>query len=162
MRMMIPHHEGGIAMARDAIGKATSPELRKLAQSIATTQQKEIEKMKGWLVKWYGDSAAVDAPGMGGRVGGGKVMKGDMIGKMSELNRMMAAELGAKDSAYDSRFIDIMSAHHESAIAMARDAAAKGTHPELKALAAGMAAAQEKEIASMQGETARKGSSEGQ
>ena len=151
IRMMIPHHEGGIAMAKDAVAKAMSPELRRLAQSMASSEQSEIDRMKGWLVKWYGDSAGVAAPGMGGRVGGGTVMKGDMIGKMTELNRMMVEQLGAKDSAYDSRFIDIMTSHHESAVAMSRDAAAKGSHAELKALAASMAAAQEKEIATMGG-----------
>ncbi len=51
---MIPHHEGAIAMAKDALKKTSRPELKKLAQNIITAQEKEITMLKEWRTKWYG------------------------------------------------------------------------------------------------------------
>ena len=54
IQMMIPHHQGAVDMADLALSKATHPELKKLAQSIKTSQTQEIQEMKGWYKKWYG------------------------------------------------------------------------------------------------------------
>ena len=51
--MMIPHHEGAIMMAKDAMQKTQRPELRKLAAEIIASQEKEIELMKKWRSEWY-------------------------------------------------------------------------------------------------------------
>ncbi|MBW4519123.1 MAG: DUF305 domain-containing protein [Scytolyngbya sp. HA4215-MV1] len=50
---MIPHHEGAIVMARDALGKSKRSEIQKLAQAIITSQQTEIDQMKAWRAAWY-------------------------------------------------------------------------------------------------------------
>jgi uncharacterized protein (DUF305 family) len=50
---MIPHHEGALVMAKDALGKTNRPEMKKLSQDILTSQQKEIEQMKQWRKAWY-------------------------------------------------------------------------------------------------------------
>ncbi|MBW4633048.1 MAG: DUF305 domain-containing protein [Iphinoe sp. HA4291-MV1] len=50
---MIPHHEGAITMAQDALSKSKRPEIKKLAQNIITSQQKEIDQMKQWRQAWY-------------------------------------------------------------------------------------------------------------
>ena len=50
---MIPHHEGAITMAKDALSKSRRPEIKKLAQDILTSQQKEINQMKQWRQAWY-------------------------------------------------------------------------------------------------------------
>ncbi|BAZ21361.1 hypothetical protein NIES4073_22390 [Kalymmatonema gypsitolerans NIES-4073] len=50
---MIPHHEGAVTMAQDALSKSKRPEIKKLAQSIISSQQKEIEQMKQWRQAWY-------------------------------------------------------------------------------------------------------------
>lgn len=47
--MMIPHHQGGIDMAKVLLVKGTDPEMRRLAQAIITDQQNEIELMQLWL-----------------------------------------------------------------------------------------------------------------
>jgi uncharacterized protein (DUF305 family) len=52
--MMIPHHEGAISMAQQALAQAEHPEIRTLAQSVVTTQQTEIVEMQGYLRDWYG------------------------------------------------------------------------------------------------------------
>jgi uncharacterized protein (DUF305 family) len=53
MDAMIVHHEGAIIMAQDALKKSQRPEMKKLAQEIITSQQKEIDQMKQWRQAWY-------------------------------------------------------------------------------------------------------------
>ncbi len=50
--MMIPHHEGAIAMAQDALQKAEHQEIKALAQKIIDDQQKEIVQLKQWRQAW--------------------------------------------------------------------------------------------------------------
>jgi len=50
--MMIPHHEGAVEMAREALAKSQRPEVKKLAQEIIDAQQQEIDMMKRWTAEW--------------------------------------------------------------------------------------------------------------
>jgi uncharacterized protein (DUF305 family) len=56
--MMIPHHQGAITMAKDALQKSQHPEIKKMAQNIIDSQQKEIDNLKTWRKKWYGSAAS--------------------------------------------------------------------------------------------------------
>ncbi|EKF05287.1 hypothetical protein FDUTEX481_01458 [Tolypothrix sp. PCC 7601] len=50
---MIPHHEGAVTMAKDALQKTKRPEMKKLAQAIIKAQDAEINQMKQWRKAWY-------------------------------------------------------------------------------------------------------------
>jgi uncharacterized protein (DUF305 family) len=50
---MIPHHEGALVMAKDALAKSDRPEIKQLAQAILDSQQQEIDQMQQWKKEWY-------------------------------------------------------------------------------------------------------------
>lgn len=54
LEMMIPHHEGAIAMAKAELDRGEDPQLQKLAERIVSAQEREIEAMREHL----GDPAA--------------------------------------------------------------------------------------------------------
>ena len=49
VRLMLPHHQGAIAMATTQLLYGTDPQMRRLAQEIITDQQSEIALMHLWL-----------------------------------------------------------------------------------------------------------------
>jgi uncharacterized protein (DUF305 family) len=51
---MIPHHEGAIAMAKEARDKASHAELKTLADNIVTAQEGEIAQLTKWKRDWFG------------------------------------------------------------------------------------------------------------
>ncbi len=53
LNAMIPHHEGAVVMAQDALSKSKRPEIKKLAQEIITSQKAEIKQMQQWKQAWY-------------------------------------------------------------------------------------------------------------
>ncbi|MBW4677822.1 MAG: DUF305 domain-containing protein [Desmonostoc geniculatum HA4340-LM1] len=50
---MIPHHEGAVKMAQDALTKSKRPEIKQLAQQIIKAQDTEIKQMQQWRKSWY-------------------------------------------------------------------------------------------------------------
>ncbi len=48
---MIPHYRGAVAMAQVGLKYGKDPQMRKLAQNIIASQNKEIASMKAWQVK---------------------------------------------------------------------------------------------------------------
>lgn len=67
LRMMIPHHQGGVEMAEAALERTDRPEVRRLAGAIINTQQAEIEWMQTLLQRMGQQRAASGAttPGQG-------------------------------------------------------------------------------------------------
>src|SRR5690348_15103324 len=49
VRLMLPHHQAAIDMAKTQLLYGKDPQMRRLAQEIITDQQLEIELMRRWL-----------------------------------------------------------------------------------------------------------------
>jgi uncharacterized protein (DUF305 family) len=49
VRLMIPHHQAAVDMARIQLVYGKDPQMRVLAQKIITDQESEIALMHGWL-----------------------------------------------------------------------------------------------------------------
>ena len=67
LRMMTPHHQGAVVMARYELKHGDDPALKTLARNITTAQQREIRAMR----KHLGDSAGAMHEGSGGTHGSG-------------------------------------------------------------------------------------------
>lgn len=53
LRLMIAHHRDGVMMAKMATTNAAHAEVKNLAQSIITAQEKEIAQMQKWQQDWF-------------------------------------------------------------------------------------------------------------
>lgn len=141
---MIPHHQGAIAMAKEALQKSQRPEIKTLAQNIIKAQNREEnELMRKWRAAWY--PQASETP-MAYDSQQNKMMP---MSAEQKNNMMMQMDLGAADADFDLRFMEAMIPHHEGAIAMAKDALNKAQHPEVKQLANDIIASQQAEIDQM-------------
>jgi uncharacterized protein (DUF305 family) len=54
VRLMLPHHQAAVEMAKGHLLCAKDPFLRRLAQEIITDQQSEIDLMERWLARRQG------------------------------------------------------------------------------------------------------------
>lgn len=133
-QMMIPHHRQAVEMADLAVGRAADQEIKDLAAKIKAAQDPEIQTMQGWLQEW----------GKPLPTGG---MDHAMPGIMSEDDMKKLA--AAKGAAFDRMFAELMIAHHNGAIEMARTEQQQGADPEAKELAKAIETAQQTEVAQM-------------
>ena len=93
--------------------------------------------MKAWREKWFAGkppSINMEMPGMMDS------LKGINMKKMETANGKLL----------DLRFLDMMTAHHEGALTMAKEALDKAEHTEIKTLASQIIKAQEAEVEQMQ------------
>lgn len=145
--MMIPHHESIIALAEVALPELSDPRLIQVAESIIASQGDEIDELTSLRDAWYPDAEPVSMeammamPGMGGT-------------DMTHMDQMMSAEwqvraFCAADNK-DLAFIEQTIPHHQMAIDVSVAALDHAVHPELKAIAEDVIAAQEAEIAELE------------
>ena len=52
IKQMMPHHDGAIAMAQEAVKRSQKDEVKTLAGIIINEQQGEIDEMKRWQGEW--------------------------------------------------------------------------------------------------------------
>ncbi len=57
VRLMQPHHQAAIEMAKAELMNGHDPQMRRLAQEIITDQQSELELMQRWLKQQAQDSS---------------------------------------------------------------------------------------------------------
>lgn len=131
---MIPHHEGAIAMAELAPGRAQRPEIRRLARDIRTAQQGEIGVLSSVQDDLKKEDGVVADIGSGA---GHETTKSDL-------------EMLREASDFDRMFIEMMIPHHRAAIDMAAVESRNGDNPRLKKLARSIVGAQEREIKQME------------
>ena len=62
VKLMIPHHQAAIDMAKTQLLYGKDPQMRRLAQEIITDQQSEIELMNLWLKQNGLESPRVTQP----------------------------------------------------------------------------------------------------
>ncbi|MFD4372923.1 DUF305 domain-containing protein [Streptomyces sp. NPDC058486] len=132
-QMMIPHHEQALEMAKLADGRASDAGVKEIVAAVEKAQDPEIKKMKAWLKGWGKPESA----GMGH----------SMAGMMSEQDMKDLA--AAKGEDFDRTFAELMIAHHEGAVEMAKDEQKNGRNPEAKALAGEVVRTQAAEIAEL-------------
>ncbi len=140
---MIPHHEGAVVMAQEALQKSTRSEIQQLAEAIIQAQDQEISAMKAWRTDWYPNVS--EEPVMySAEMGHTMPMTEEMRSAM-----MMAGDLGTADEQFDLRFLQAMIPHHQGAIDMAQQVLEKSDRPPVKELAQGIIDSQQKEIDQM-------------
>ncbi|GAA3985621.1 DUF305 domain-containing protein [Thermobifida alba] len=139
-QMMIPHHEQAVEMSRLAVERAGA-DVRELAEQIEAAQGPEIEQMTTLLESW-GEEPAGGGHGMPHADHG-------MPGMMSD--EQMTELRGLQGDAFDTRFLEMMIAHHEGAVEMAEQELADGVNPEARQLARDIVETQEAEIEQMRG-----------
>ncbi|MEU8617246.1 DUF305 domain-containing protein [Streptomyces sp. NPDC048623] len=131
-QMMIPHHEQALEMAKLADGRAEDAEIKKIVGAIEKAQDPEIQKMQSWLKAW-GRPEAMEG-GSGHSMGG---MMSD-----TEMKDLAAA----KGKEFDRTFAELMIAHHEGAVSMAKTEQTSGADPEAKKVADDVVRTQTAEI----------------
>jgi uncharacterized protein (DUF305 family) len=124
---MIGHHAMAVDMSEMAREKATHDELRQAAGEIIRTQSAEIRRMRGWLREWYGQRRV--RPELGH----------EEMAQMEELEQ-------ATGSAFEIRFLALMTVHHTLAVERAQIALERAKHPRIRKLARAIVRAQQREI----------------
>lgn len=133
-QMMVPHHRQAIVMSDEAATRASSPQVKSLAEKIKNAQQPEIDTMTGWLQAW----GRPTRPRRGMHMAEGMMSEQDM-NKLGSLS----------GRPFDRMFLQMMIKHHQGAISMAETEKEQGADPDAKALAASIISSQSTEIARM-------------
>jgi uncharacterized protein (DUF305 family) len=50
---MIPHHQGAVTIAQDALSQSKRPEIQTLSNDTIASQKSEISQMEQWRKAWY-------------------------------------------------------------------------------------------------------------
>ncbi|WP_439658969.1 DUF305 domain-containing protein [Lentzea sp. HUAS TT2] len=123
LQMMLPHHQQGVEMVALAKDRAQNEELRMLAAAIEKTQATEAGTMKDWLTSW---GEPLTAP-PDSHTGHGGMRQSDPE-EVARLSALRGAE-------FDQRLLNVMIAHQDDAVQMARWETGSGANQEVKDLA---------------------------
>lgn len=130
LRMMSDHHEGLVAMATEAMNKASTPEAQGDAHNLHTEQAAERDTMVSMIRSFYAEAHTPT-----------------VMPKNKAQNDSLRALSGKE---YDRKFYQLVVAHHREGIAMMDSVMASLTRPEVKRMTEKMRAEQQKEIQEFQ------------
>jgi uncharacterized protein (DUF305 family) len=148
-RDMRVHHAQAVQMAMTVRDLTQDEATRRLAYDIATTQQEQTGRMAGWLQLW-GRPLASERPVMQwmspGAMGahGVHAATGLMPGMATQEQLDTLDTLRGRDA--EVLFLQLMITHHESGVAMARDAQNRAGVQQVRDLARTMVEGQSSEI----------------
>lgn len=139
IEMMIPHHQGAIAMARIAKHEAQNEELQNMAEEMIDEQRGEIRTLKRWFNQWdYDHEMRMSWRDMS------MTMQGHS--QPMTMDEMVDMLRDAEGMEFDMMFIDMMIPHHQGAIDMAKVALTNAKHQEIKDMAQMIITSQQEEI----------------
>ncbi|MFI8100786.1 DUF305 domain-containing protein [Streptomyces sp. NPDC086023] len=137
---MIPHHRQAVMMADMAETRASSGDVKTLAEEIKKAQEPEIATMSAWLTAW-GEEVPQGMDGMD---------HGDASSMPGMMNDQQMDDMrGASGKAFDTMFLTRMIEHHEGAVTMAETEKKEGTYGPARELADDIITAQKAEITQM-------------
>lgn len=122
---MIPHHEGGIDMAKAIIKYGTNEDVKKIAQNIVTSQEAQIPLMQQLKAKFEKEPLST------------KEDSQNYIKNYNEIKSTMFKEMESVPLTVsaDETFLRQMIYHHEGAIAMSKNILKYTQNAKLKSLA---------------------------
>ena len=140
-QMMIIHHVGTTDMAGLAQQASMNGQVRELAERINAAQGPEINQMRGWLETW-GESLPENSD-MSGMAHDGMGLGGlDQEAAMNALLKLEGTE-------FDKKFLSLMVAHHQGALAIATQQVNEGQNAEAIEQAKSVIDVHQSEIAEM-------------
>ncbi|MFD3517861.1 DUF305 domain-containing protein [Streptomyces sp. NPDC058657] len=150
-RDMAAHHQQAVEMSFVVRDRTRDADVRRLAYDIANTQANQRGMLLGWLDLWgLPKIASPDVPAMGwmGHADHAGVPEPKEDGLMPGMaTRAELAALGrASGKQAEIQYLRLMTTHHRGGVAMAQGCAKLCTVPAERALAQGMADAQQSEL----------------
>ncbi|MEU5976928.1 DUF305 domain-containing protein [Streptomyces sp. NPDC047315] len=137
--MMVKHHAQALTMTALVSERASSQQVKGVAERISAAQKPEIDAMNGWLKRF-----SAQKPKSGGHDHGAMTMPG--MATEAQLAQLRAA----KGEAFDDLFLKLMITHHEGAVSMAADALSDGRNTLVQEMANDVLSQQSAEIGRMQ------------
>ncbi|WP_460438464.1 DUF305 domain-containing protein [Amycolatopsis stemonae] len=110
LQMLIPQNQQGIEIVRLAANRQLPGELKVLAAAIESTQQTEIDDMKGWLRAWSQPETMDLNPQAHAGHGGMQMTAPDVVGALRT----------ASDREFTRKFLDVLTGQQQGAVELAR------------------------------------------
>jgi uncharacterized protein (DUF305 family) len=146
LRDMAVHHSQAVTLAMIIVGRATVPTVREMAGEIAKTQQREAGTMLGWLQQWNQPASTTASPMAWMTHTPAIAAPADPPMPGMATRRDVARLATTRGRSADLQFCRLMLPHHLGGLHMINEVIARGSRPEVIALAEQMRATQQREI----------------